>query len=225
MIEKPIITAKEAAQLIKSGDTIMSGGFMGCGAAETIIQAMLEHCPHRDLNLISNDGGWGIKDKHVNGVAPLIFAKMFKSFLGCHIGLNPELQRQGIDGEAEVTVIPMGTFIEKIRCGGSGLGGVLTPTGFGTEIEEGKQKITVDGKEYLLETAIHADVALIKAKVADKAGNLLYAKSARNFNCAMATAADLVIVEADEIVEIGDIDPEMVQTPFVFVDYIVQGEL
>ncbi len=224
MVEKPIISPKEAALLIKSGDVMMSGGFMGCGSAETIIKAMVEHCPHRDLTLLSNDGAWGFPDKPKNGVAPLIDNHFFKKFMGCHIGLNPELQRQGNAGEIDITLMPMGTFIERMRSGGAGLGGVLTPTGLGTEVEEGKQKITVDGKEYLLETALRANIAIIKAKISDKAGNLIHNETARNFNSIMATAADIVIVEAEEIVEIGDIDPNAVQTPFIFVDYIVQGD-
>lgn len=225
MIEKPIISPKEAISFVKSEDLIMCGGFMGCGSAETIFKAMVEHCPHNDLTLICNDGAWGFPDKPKNGVAPMIYKKLFKKFIGCHIGLNPELQKQNNMGETEVTLMPMGTFIEKIRCGGAGLGGVLTPTGLGTEIELNKQKITVDGKEYLLETPLHAHIAFIKAKKADKAGNLVHTKTARNFNSVMATAADIVIVEAEEIVEIGEIDPNQVHTPFIFVNYIVQGEL
>ncbi|MGL4677375.1 MAG: CoA transferase subunit A [Brevinema sp.] len=223
MIEKPIISPQEAVAFVKSGDRIMCGGFMGCGSADTIFQSMLKHCTHKDLILICNDGAWGIADKPQNGVAPMIAKKLFKKFIGCHIGLNPELQRQNNAGETEVTLMPMGTFIERIRCGGAGLGGVLTPTGLGTEVAEGKHKITVEGKEYLLEVPLRADIAFIKAQKADKAGNLVHSKTARNFNSVMATAADLVIVEVEEIVEIGAVDPNHVQTPFIFVDYIVQG--
>ncbi|MGL6081523.1 MAG: CoA transferase subunit A, partial [Gammaproteobacteria bacterium] len=178
---------------------------------------------HRDLTLICNDGAWGMHDKPQNGVAPMIAQRLFKKFIGCHIGLNPEIQRQNNAGETEVTLIPMGTFMERIRCGGAGLGGILTPTGLGTEVEAGKQKITVEGKEYLLEIPLRADIAFIKAKTADKAGNLVHSKTARNFNSVMATAADIVIVEVEEIVEIGTIDPNQVHTPFIFIDYIVQG--
>lgn len=225
MIEKQIISPKDATDFVKSGNKIMCGGFMGCGSAETIIKAMVEHCVYSDLTLICNDGGWAIPDKPQNGVAPMIAKKLFKNFIGCHIGLNPELQRQGNSDETNITLMPMGTFLERMRCAGSGLGGVLTPTGFGTEVEENKVKITVEGKEYLLEIPLKADIAFIKAKKADKAGNLIHNKSARNFNSVMATAADIVIVEAEEIVEIGDIDPNQVQTPFIFIDYIVQGGL
>lgn len=223
MIEKPIISSYDVVDLVKAGDTVMCGGFMGCGSAEIIFKAMVEKCAHRDLTLICNDGGWGREDKPKNGVAFMVENKLFSKFIGCHIGLNPELQRQNNDNEIDVTLMPMGTFIERIRCGGSGLGGILTPTGLGTEVEEGKQKITVEGKEYLLEIPLRANIAFIKARKADKAGNLIHSKTARNFNSVMATAADIVIVEAEEIVEIGTIDPNQVQTPFIFIDYIVQG--
>lgn len=224
MISKPIISPKEAITLINSGDTLMSGGFMGCGSAETIIKAMITHCPFRNLTIICNDGGWDCQNKPQSGIAPLVTNHFLKKFIGCHIGLNPELQRQFREGETDVTLMPMGTFIERIRCGGSGLGGVLTPTGLGTEVEEGKQKITVEGKEYLLEIPLRANIALIKTKYADKSGNLIHSKTARNFNSVMATAADIVIVEAEEIVEIGDLDPNLIHTPFIFVDYLVQGD-
>lgn len=224
MIAKPIISPQEAAALIKSEDTLMCGGFMGCGSAETVFKAIVEHCPHKNLTLICNDGAMCMEGKPENGVAPMIDKKLFKKFIGCHIGLNTELQRQHKTEETSVTLMPMGTFIERIHAHGAGLGGFLTPTGLGTEVEEGKQKITVDGKEYLLEIPLKANIAFIKAKKADKAGNLIHHATAQNFNSIMATAADIVVVEAEEIVEIGDIDPDQVQTPFIFIDYIVQGE-
>ncbi len=225
MIAKPIISPKEASDLIKDGDSLLCAGFMGVGSTETIFEAMVAECPHKNLTLICNDAGWDVPNKPINGVAPLVRNKMFKKFIGCHMGLNHEMQKQNNAGEIEVNLIPMGSFVEKIRCGGAGLGGVLTPTGVGTEVEEGKQKIEVEGKTYLLETPLRANVALIKAKIADKAGNLFHAKTARNFNCVMATAADIVIVEAEQIVEIGELDPEHVHTPFILIDYLVQSRI
>ncbi len=224
MLAKPIITPKQAVDLINDGDAIMCGGFMGCGSAETILKELAESCVHNNLTLICNDGAWGIEGKPQNGVAHMIKKRLIKKFLGCHIGLNPELQAQFKEGHVDVTLMPMGTFIERIRCGGAGLGGVLTPTGIGTEVEEGKQKIRVNDKDYLLEVPLRANIAFIKAKIADKAGNLIHNETARNFNSVISTAADIVVVEAEEIVEIGDIDPNAVHTPFIFVDYIVQGE-
>ncbi len=224
MIEKPIISPKEASDLINSGDAVMCSGFMGCGSAETIINAITENCPHRDLTLICDDGAWGMEGKPRNGVSPMIYKRIFSKFIGCHIGLNQELQRQSLAGETEVSLMPMGTFIERVRAGGAGLGGILTPTGVGTEVEEGKQKININGRDYLLELPLRANIAFIKAKTVDKAGNLIHNQTARNFNSVIATAADIVVVEAEEIVEIGALDPNLIHTPFIFVDYIVQGE-
>lgn len=166
-----------------------------------------------------------MEDKHpLTGTAFMIKERLFSHFIGCHIGLNKELQRQMNAGELDVTLLPMGSFIEKMRAAGSGLGGVLTPTGLGTEVAEGKQVLNIEGKDYLLELPLHANIAFIKASVADKAGNLIYEKTARNFNPIMAMAADIVVAEADMIVEIGQLDPDAVHTPMIFVDYLVQGE-
>lgn len=225
MIEKKLISPKEAVALVKDGFSIMWGGFMGCGSATCISTAMSDFCNYKDLTLICNDGGWGMADKHeLTGPALMIEKKLFSSFIGCHIGLNKELQRQMSTKECKVELIPMGTFIERIRCAGSGLGGVLTPTGIGTEVEEGKQILEVDGKKYLLELPLSADIAFIKAKKADKAGNLVYNQTARNFNPVMATAAKIVVAEIEELVEIGEIDPDEIHTPMIFIDYLVQGE-
>lgn len=225
MIKKQIISPKEAIALIKAKDRTMWGGFMGCGTATTLSKTAASSCPHRDLTLICNDGGWGMEDKHpLTGTAFMIKERLFSHFIGCHIGLNKELQRQMNAGELDVTLLPMGSFIEKMRAAGSGLGGVLTPTGLGTEVAEGKQVLNIEGKDYLLELPLHANIAFIKASVADKAGNLIYEKTARNFNPIMAMAADIVVAEADMIVEIGQLDPDAVHTPMIFVDYLVQGE-
>lgn len=222
MIPKPIITPKEAVALIKAGDSVMCGGFMGCGAAETIARAAAEHCPHHDLTLMSSDHSWCNPDRtKINGIAPMILAKLFKKAYSSHIGLNDESQKQMREGTMDVTLLPQGTFVERIRAAGAGLGGILTPTGVGTEVQDGKKVMEIDGKKYLLELPMRGDIAFIKAKKADKGGNLVYSKTARNFNPAIATAAAIVVAEVEEIVEIGALDPEEVVTPFIFVDYLV----
>jgi acetate CoA/acetoacetate CoA-transferase alpha subunit len=158
------------------------------------------------------------------GVAHLVAGKQFKKIIASHIGLNQETQRQMNEGETMVELVPQGTLVEQIRAGGAGLGGFLTPTGVGTEVEQGKQAIIVGGRKYLLELPLRGNVALIKAKVADKAGNLIYSATARNFNPIMATAADLVIAEAEEIVEIGELGPDAIHTPSIFVDFLVKSD-
>lgn len=222
MIEKKIISAKEAAGLIKDGDTVMLSGFMACGSPPDILEALHE-AGTKNMTLVCNDTAlYNAKTGELNGVAPLVFKKQFTKMVVTHIGLNAETQRQMNAGETEVELVPQGTLAEQIRAGGAGLGGFLTPTGVGTEVEKGKQVIEIDGKKFLLEKARKGDVALIKASKADKVGNLLYDKSSRNFGPLMATACKTVLVEVDEIVEIGEIDPECVVTPGLFVDYLVQ---
>lgn len=222
MIEKKIITAVEAASLVNREDVVMVSGFMACGSPPDILDALLE-LGTGGLTLVCNDAA--LYDRNTgfkNGVAPLVFNKQFSKMIVTHIGLNAEAQRQMLDGECEVELVPQGTLVERIRAGGAGLGGILTPTGIGTEVEDGKQIIEIDNKKYILEKGLKGDVALIKAGTADKAGNLTYKKSSRNFGPAMATACKTVIVEVDEIVEIGELDPECIVTPGLFVDYIVQ---
>jgi acetate CoA/acetoacetate CoA-transferase alpha subunit len=212
-----VIDIEKAVDKIKEGMTVMVGGFMGCGNPHKVIDALAKRGT-KNLTLICNDGaipGFG--------VAKLIENHQIKKMYATHIGLNPEVGRQMNYGEMEVVLNPQGTFTEKIRCGGNGMGGFLTPTGIGTIIEEGKKRITVDGTEYLLETPLKADVALICGNKIDKNGNVWYKGTTRNFNVVMATAADLVIAEADNVVEIGEIEPENVATPGIFVDYIVDG--
>ena len=172
----------------------------------------------KDLTLVCNDTAFPD-----SGVGKLVVSRQFKRVIVSHIGTNPETGRQMNANELAVDLVPQGTLAERIRSAGFGLGGILTPTGVGTPVEAGKQKLTIDGKDYLLELPIKADVALVKAYKADKAGNLVFRKAARNFNPLMATAADLVIVEAQNIVEIGEIDPDEVMTPGIFVNYLVQG--
>lgn len=213
-----ITSIEEISSILTDGMTIMAGGFMGVGTPQELVNAMLE-ADVKDITLIANDTAFiGA------GVGPLIVNKRVKKVIASHIGTNPETGKQMIAGELEVELVPQGTLAERVRAGGSGLGGVLTPTGVGTVVEEGKDKITVDGREYLLEKPLRAEVALLKAYKADKAGNLIYHRSARNFNPLMALAADLVIVQVEKIVEIGEIDPDDVMTPGILVDKIfVQG--
>lgn len=210
-------SVSEVTAALKDGMSVMVGGFLGVGTPESLVTAMAEK-GLKDLTLIANDTAFVDK-----GVGRLIVNRQVKTVIASHIGTNAETGKQMIAKEMEVELVPQGTLAERIRCGGAGLGGVLTPTGVGTIVEEGKQKVTVDGKDYLLETALRADVALIKAKKADLAGNLVFDQSARNFNPLMAMAADLVIVEADEIVPVGSIAPDEVMMPGVVVDKIVCG--
>lgn len=210
-----IISKEELLPMFKDGMTIMFGGFMGIGTSKKLVDAIMESNV-KDLTLIGNDTAFT-----ETGVGPLIMNKRVKKVITSHIGTNPETGRQMIAGEMEVELVPQGTLAERIRAGGSGLGGILTPTGVGTVVEEGKQKINVDGRDYLLELPLRADLAILKAKKADKAGNLVYHSSARNFNPVMALAADTVIAEVEEIFEIGDICPDEVVTTGILVDKIL----
>ncbi len=211
------IDIQKAVDMIKDGDTIMIGGFLAVGAPLKLIDAMVKK-GLKDLTLITNDSAFIDK-----GVGKMIVNKQIKKIIASHIGTNKETGRQMMAGETEVVLVPQGTLVEQIRAGGFGLGGVLTATGLGTEVEKGKEKITVDGKEYLLEKPLRADVALIFGNKVDEYGNIHYLGSTRNFNNMMASAADLTIVEAVDIVKIGDLDPNSVHTPGVFVNYIVDG--
>ena len=212
-----IISVAEAAEKVKDGMTIMVGGFLGCGTPQLLVDQLLAQGT-KDLTLVCNDTAFPDA-----GVGKLIVTKQFKKVSVSHIGTNPETGRQMNAGELEVELVPQGTLAERVRSAGFGLGGILTPTGVGTPVETGKQKLTINGKEYLLELPIFADVALVKAYKADKSGNLVFRRSARNFNPLMATAAPVVIVEAENIVETGEIDPDEVMTPGIFVNYLVQG--
>jgi acetate CoA/acetoacetate CoA-transferase alpha subunit len=214
-----IISVEEAMNYIKDGDTVMIGGFMSCGTPEIMMDAIVKK-EVKDLTVIANDTGVVGK-----GIGKLITARLIKKLIASHIGLNPETGTQMTAGDLEVTLVPQGSLAEMIRAGGAGLGGVLTPTGVGTEIEYGKQKITLNGIDYLIEMPLNADVALIRGSIVDKAGNVYYNATTRNFNPMMATAAKTVIVAAEKIVEIGELDPNYVMTPGIFVDYIVGGEV
>ncbi len=210
-------TIEQAIAGVKDGMTVMIGGFLGCGTPEKIVDRLVARGV-KGLTLIANDTATPEK-----GIGKMIVNRQFKRILVSHIGTNPITGKQMIAGELEVHLIPQGTLAERIRAGGAGLGGILTPTGLGTVVEEGKQKVTVNGAEYLLETPLKADVAFIKAHKADRRGNLVYRRAARNFNPVMATAADLVVAEVEHLVENGEIDPDQVVTPGVFVDMLVLG--
>lgn len=212
-----VISSADAAAMVPDGSSVMFGGFMGCGNPHTIIDAMMQH-GNNDMTIICNDGGFPDY-----GVGKLIVDKRFRKLIGTHVGLNPAVAQQMNSGTLEVELVPQGTFAERIRSAGAGLGGFYTPTGVGTPVEEGKEKKTVNGKTYLLEMPLSADVAMFRAHQADEAGNVVYRGSARNFSPLMATAAKLVIVEVEEIVPVGSIDPDQVHTPSIFVDYLVRA--
>jgi acetate CoA/acetoacetate CoA-transferase alpha subunit len=208
-------TVEEAVSRIPDGASLMIGGFISIGTPERLIDEIVRQ-GRRNLTVIANDTG-----KPGVGIGKLVSARLLRKVITTHIGLNPETQQQMLAGEIEVELVPQGTLAERIRAGGCGLGGVLTQTGLGTVVEEGKQKIVVDGREYLLETALHADFALIQAFAADYLGNLTYALTARNFNPVMAMAATTVIVDAENVVPVGMISPDHVVTPATLVDYVV----
>ena len=213
-----LVSLEEAISKIQNGMTIMIGGFMGCGAPDQLLKAICQK-ETKELTLIANDTG-----VLGDAMSQLIVQHCASKLIATHIGTNKETGRQMTTGELEVELVPQGTLVEQIRSAGAGLGGFLTPTGIGTIIEEGKQKLVVNGNEYLLELPIRANVALLKAHKADKAGNLVYRHAARNFNPLMATAADIVIAQVDHIVEVGEIDPDEVMTPGIFVDFLVQKQ-
>lgn len=197
--------------------TVMVGGFLGCGTPHRIIEKLVEKGT-KNLTLICNDTGFPEV-----GVGKLVVNKQCKKVIVSHIGTNPETGRQMHDEEIEVVLVPQGTLAEQIRAAGMGLGGVLTPTGLGTIVEQGKDHIEVDGVTYLLEKPLKADVALIAGEIVDTYGNIVYSGSTRNFNNVMATAAEVVIAEAEQVVEAGMIDPNHVVTPGIFVTHIVDG--
>lgn len=210
-----LVSLEEAISKIQNGMTIMVGGFIGCGAPDQLLEAVCQH-GIKELTLIANDTGiFG------DAMSQLIVKRCVSKLIATHIGTNKETGRQMSAGELDVKLVPQGTLVEQIRAAGAGLGGVLTPTGIGTIVEEGKRKLVVNGCEYLVELPIRADIAFLKAYKADKTGNLVYRRAARNFNPVMAMAADLVIVQVEHIVEVGEIDPDEVMTPSIFIDYLV----
>lgn len=212
-----IITVDQAVDMIKDGDTLCIGGFLGVGSPEPIIDALVKS-GKKDFTLISNDTGFVDK-----GNGKMVVNKQFKKIIATHIGTNKETGRQMTEGETEVVLIPQGTLAEMLRAKAYGLGGILTPTGLGTEVQKGRQVLTLSGKDYILEEAIGGDVSLLQAAVVDKAGNMYFHGSTQNFNVPMAGASKINIVYAEKVVEIGELDPDMVKVPGVFIDYIVDG--
>lgn len=214
-----VINLEKAVSQIKDGDVVMVGGFLGCGGPNKIIDYIVENTDLKDLTLICNDTSFVDM-----GVGKMVVKKMFKKIYASHIGTNKETGRQMSEEETEVILVPQGTLAEQVRAGGYGLGGVLTQTGLGSkEIEEGKQIVEVDGEKWILEKPLKADVALLNCAKADKFGNMIFHGSTQTFNTVMAFAAKTVIVEADEVVEIGELDPDNVRVPGVLVSYIVDG--
>lgn len=209
------MTLEETVTRIPDGASLMIGGFMGVGTPHRVVDESLRQ-GKGDLTVIANDSAMpGV------GIGKLVTAGRVRRMIASHIGLNPETQRKMLDGAMQVELVPQGTLIERIRAAGFGLGGVLTPTGVGTVVDEGKRKIEVEGRSYLLETPLREDFALVEAFLADYLGNLTYALTARNFNPVIAMAAKTVIVEADHIVPVGVIAPDHVMTPAPLVDYLV----
>ena len=209
------ISLRDAVALIPDGASVMIGGFMGVGTPERVVDELVRQ-GKRGLTVIANDNALpGV------GIGKLISAGVVRRTIASHIGLNPETQKKMLAGEIEVDLVPQGTLIERIRAGGFGLGGILTATGVGTVVEEGKRKLEVNGREYLLELPLRADFALVQAFLADYLGNLTYVLTARNFNPVIAMAADTVVVDAEHIVPVGMIPPDHVMTPAPLVDYLI----
>jgi acetate CoA/acetoacetate CoA-transferase alpha subunit len=216
-MKSKIASAEEAVSRVKDGDTIMVGGFLTGGHPENLVAALLNANSANNLGIISNDTG-----TQELSIYQLVKSGRVKRIFASYIGSNPETGRLLMSGEATVQLFPQGTLAEKIRAGGAGLGGVLTPVGVGTIVEEKKQKIEINEKEYLLEMPLRANVAFIKAHMADETGNLIINGSSRNFNVVMATAADYVIAEVDQYVKAGELDPNHINVPGIFVDAIVK---
>jgi acetate CoA/acetoacetate CoA-transferase alpha subunit len=215
---KKAVPVREAAERVRPGAVVMVGGFMGVGSPHRLIDELIrQHIG--DLTLVCNDTA-----RPGFGVGKLIDAGLVRKVIASHIGTNPRTQSLMLEGGLEVELVPQGTLAERVRAGGFGLGGILTPTGVGTLVAEGKRTLDVDGRTFLVETALKADVALIAARRADYHGNLEYALTARNFNPLMALAATTTIAEAEDIVPVGSIAPDAVITPGVLVHVLVGRE-
>jgi 3-oxoacid CoA-transferase subunit A len=216
-MNKVLQSAAEAVALIPDGATVMCGGFGLCGLPETLIKALHDRGT-RDLTIISNNPG--VDDF---GVGMLIRKKQVRKIFASYVGENKEFERQAIAGEIEYTLVPQGTLAERIRAAGAGIGGFFTPTGYGTIVAEAKETRVIDGRHYVLELPLHADFALIKAFKGDTRGNLIYRKTARNFNPVMATAAKVTLAEVEEIVQPGQLDADAIATPGIYVAHILRG--
>jgi 3-oxoacid CoA-transferase subunit A len=216
-MNKVLPSVEAAAALIPDGATIMVGGFGLCGIPEHLILALRDQGT-RDLTVISNNAG--VDDF---GLGVLLGARQVRKMIATYVGENKEFERQVLSGEIDCELVPQGTFAERIRAGGAGIGGFFTPTGYGTVVAEGKETRLIDGRHHVLELPLRADFALVKGYVGDRLGNLVYRKTARNFNPVMATAATVTIAEVERIVEPGEIDPEVVVTPGIFVRHVVHG--
>ena len=216
-MNKVLASADEAVARIPDGATIMMGGFGLCGIPENLIVALHARGTH-GLTVISNNAG--VDDF---GIGVLLQSRQVRKMISTYVGENKEFERQFLTGELEVELVPQGTFSERIRAGGAGIGGFFTPTGFGTLVADGKETRSIDGKSYVLELPLKADFAFVRAWKGDRDGNLVYRKTARNFNPVMATAAAVTIAEVEHLVEPGEIDPDHVVTPGIFVKHILQG--
>ena|SRR6266571_275980 len=216
-MNKVLQSAAEAVALIPDGATVMCGGFGLCGLPENLIEALHDRgtC---DLTIISNNPG--VDDF---GVGMLIRKKQVRKIFASYVGENKEFERQAIAGEIEYTLVPQGTLAERIRAAGAGIGGFFTPTGYGTIVADGKETRVIDGRHYVLELPLHADFALIKAYKGDTRGNLIYRKTARNFNPVMATAAKVTLAEVEEIVQLGQLDADAIVTPGIYVAHVLRG--
>ena len=214
------IDIESAVKLIKSGDTVMIGGFTNFGCPLNLIYKLAEHPEIKDLTVISEDMGYGgLPYKQAQGA--LLANGQLKEIVVSFLGRNKDANDAVLNGNLKLTLVPQGTLAERIRAGGAGIGGFYTPTGVGTVVEEGKETRVINGKKYLLELPLRADVALVKARLADKMGNAIFRYTAANFNPAMAMAADVIILETEELVECGEIEPDRVQLPGIFVDHVV----
>jgi 3-oxoacid CoA-transferase subunit A len=216
-MNKVLADADQAVAQIPDGATIMMGGFGLCGIPENLIQALRERGT-RNLTVISNNAG--VDDF---GIGILLKSRQVKKMISTYVGENQEFERQFITGELEVELVPQGTFAERIRAAGAGIGAFFTPTAYGTVVAEGKETRVIDGRPYVLEMPLKADFAFVKAHRGDRLGNLVYRRTARNFNPMMATAAKVTIAEVEELVEPGALDPEGIATPGIFVRHILQG--
>jgi 3-oxoacid CoA-transferase subunit A len=216
-VNKILESAEAAVAAIPDGAVIMMGGFGLCGIPENLIKA-LHARGTKGLTVVSNNAG--IDDF---GIGVLLRARQVKKMISTYVGENKEFERQFLSGEIEVELVPQGTFAERIRAAGAGVGGFFTPTAFGTLAAEGKETRVIDGKPYVLERPLHADFAFVRARRGDRLGNLVYHRTARNFNPVMATAARVTIAEVEELVEPGQIDPDHVVTPGIFVRHVIHG--